>query len=96
MLTLSATVVNVFAAPKGTNREGKAYGGQSMVQLQGVNVLRNGQKRVELFTLATQRPDVFEKSLGKEIQVPVGAFASAKGGIQFFLSESTPSSDGPR
>jgi len=89
MLSLTANVVNVFRAPEGTNRDGEKFGGESKVQLQCVNLLKNGEKRVELYTLTTARPDVFEKSLGKEVTVPVGAFSSSKG-LVIFLAENPP------
>lgn len=86
MLTLHATVLNVFQAPEGTNREGQAYGGGFKVQLQGVNILRNGESRIDLITLGAKDPKPFQDNLGREVVVNVGAFVTGKS-IQFYIPE---------
>jgi hypothetical protein len=89
MLTMTATVLNVFQAPEGTNRQGEKYGGESKVQLLGSMELRNGEKRQDLFTLSTKHPHLFASHLGKVVRVPVGVFASTKG-LQFYLTNHGP------
>ena len=89
MLTMTATVVNVFNAPEGTNRNGEKYGGESKVQLLGSMELRNGENRQDLFTLNTKQPQLFQSHMGKVVRVPVGVFASAKG-LQFYLTNHGP------
>lgn len=84
MLTLKAQVVNTYTAPTGKSKDGQEYGGEHKVQLQGINVLKNGEKRVELLTLTTSDVSVFEKAQGKIITVDIGAF-STKNGIQYFI-----------
>lgn len=86
MLMMRATVLNVFKAPEGQNKDGKSYGGEFKVQLQGVNVLRNGESRIDLITLTAKDAKPFQERLGKEIVVNVGAFAN-KGSVQFYIPE---------
>jgi len=86
MLTLHATVLNVFKAPEGKNKEGESYGGGYKVQLQGANVLKNGETRIDLVTLSSKDPKPFQDALGKEIMVNVGAFVSGKS-IQYYIPE---------
>ena len=89
MLTMTATVLNVFKAPEGTNREGQKYGGESKVQLLGTMELRNGEQRQDLFTLNVKDPSQFVNHLGQVVRVPVGVFATAKG-LQFYLTGQGP------
>ena len=86
MLNLKAKVLNVFQTPLGTNRNGESYGGQHKVQLQAINKLTNGEERVELVTLTVKDPDLFKQAKGKEILVPVGAFAPQKNQVQFYIT----------
>ena len=86
MLSLSGMILNVFQAPSGTTKEGEKYGGGYKVQLQGSNVLRNGETRIDLITLACKAQDVFKKNVGKNIRVPVGAFVG-NGAIQYYITD---------
>jgi len=88
MLIIKATVVNVFQTPTGRNKEGQAFGGEWKVQLQGENLLKNGERRIELITLTTRKPDLFRDNMGKEVRVPVGAFPTGRT-ITYFLNEET-------
>ena len=85
MLNLEGTVKNVFEAPSGKDKEGKAYGGGFKVQIEGLNILKNGEKRIDLMTMACKDPVVYKDAMGKVIRVPVGVFASGKG-VQFYIT----------
>lgn len=85
MLTLHGTVLNVFQTPEGKNKDGIAYGGAFKVQIQGKNILKNGQARIELLTLATDCPNEFSKLIGEEVFVEVGVFVSERRDLTFFL-----------
>lgn len=84
MLTLTGQVVNVFVTPQGTNKDtGEIYGGLHRVQIMAENVLKNGSKRVELIDLTVDDPAPFQRLQGRQVRVPVGAFASG-GSIRYF------------
>lgn len=84
MLTLNGTVINVFQAPKGVNKEGKEYGGQDRVQVMAENLLQNGEKRVELIDLTVEDPKAYATLQGKRVRVPVGVFV-AQNAIRYFV-----------
>lgn len=86
MLTLTATVLNVFQAPEGVNKDGDKYGGGFKVQFQAENTLKNGETRIELLTLSAKDPRQFEQVKGKKVHVSVGAFVSGRQ-IQFYIPE---------
>lgn len=86
MLSLRATVLNVFQAPEGQTKEGEQYGGGYKVQLQGRNILKNNQTRIDLITLTVKDPTPFQDRMEKTIQVDVGAFSNGKT-IQFYIPE---------
>ncbi len=84
MLTLNAQVLNTFTTPVKTGKDGQSYGGTDMVQLQGVNILPNGEKRIDLITLKTENLALFKDKVGKKVSVPIGAFAK-DGSIVFYI-----------
>jgi len=86
MLTLHGQVVNVLETPKGTKRDGSEYGGYHQVQMICEEPLRNGERRMQLFTLATDVPEAFKRVLGRHVSVPVGVFARA-GTLHFYLQK---------
>jgi hypothetical protein len=84
MLLLVGQVMNVFEAPKGTNKEtGETYGGQPRVQIMAENELQNGDKRLGLVDLTVEDENLFRALLSKRIAVPVGAYVS-KGSVAFY------------
>lgn len=82
MLELKGQVVNCLETPKGTSKEGVEYGGVHQVQLMCEEVLKNGEKRVQLYTLRADNLEPFRKLQGREVRVPVGCFA--RGNQLFF------------
>lgn len=87
MLHLQGQVMNVLVTPTGRNAEGKEYGGTDQVQLMCEEALRNGEKRMALFTLRTDNLDEFRKLIGQQVRVPVGVFA--KGNALTFYMQKT-------
>lgn len=84
MLQLTGTVLHVFEAPKGKNKEGQEYGGGHRVQLVVSLPLTNGEYRRDMVTLGTNQPEFFWQREGQIVSLPVGVFAAGKG-IQFFI-----------
>lgn len=82
-LKLCGEVRHVLLTPEGKTRDGKAYGGRHQVQVECIEQLRNGETRIQMFTLATDHPEVYEPMKGKQIEVPVGVFSTPKG-VQFY------------
>jgi hypothetical protein len=83
MLTLNGTVANVFQAPKGTNKDGKEYGGQDRVQIMAQTELQNGETRLELVNLTVTNIRTYESLKGQQVRIPVGVFASG-GSVAFY------------
>lgn len=78
MLSLTGTVVNVYESPKGVSKDtGEVYGGQSRIQLMCENVLKNGQKRMDLIDLSVGDVLPYRDALGKPVSVPVGVYVNA-------------------
>lgn len=86
MLTLHGKIENVFRAPAGTTKEGKDYGGDYRVQIQAPNPLRNGETRIDLFTMSVKNPDEYKKLQGQSIRVAVGAYVYL-GSVAFFIPD---------
>jgi hypothetical protein len=86
MLTMTGQVLNVFTTPVGVTKEGKGYGGEQRVQLQGLTTLKNGERQVKLVTMTTKKPEEFRKLLGKKVQVEVAVFVNGKE-LSYFLPE---------
>lgn len=82
-LLLKGMVQNTLFTPEGKTREGKAYGGAHQVQLLCNETLRNGEVRLQLFTLTVDDPAPYEARKGQEVTVPVGVFAN-QGKVQFY------------
>lgn len=84
MLLLVGQVVNVFEAPKGTNKEtGESFGGTPRVQILAENELQNGDTKLDLVNLSVENESLYKGLKGKTIAVPVGAYVS-KGIVAFY------------
>ena len=84
MLLLVGQVMNVFEAPKGTNKEtGETYGGQPRVQILAENELQNGDKRLGLVDLTVQDESLYRSLVNKRVAIPVGAYVN-KGAVAFY------------
>lgn len=77
MLTLNGVVQNVLDVPARTDKKtGEVYAAKSQVQIMAENTLPNGQKRFDLVTLTTDKPEAFRALLGRSASIPVGVFAA--------------------
>ena len=86
MLKVTGTVINIFKAPEGVGKDGKAYGGETKVQLQGEVVLKNSETRIQVLTLTARHPEQFRLHLGKVVQADIAAFVSGKD-VAYYLPE---------
>lgn len=85
MLTLNGTIKNVFQVPEGKDKKtGAEYGGHYRVQIDVVNVLRNGETRFDVVNLTTDSPQEYKSHIGQMAHIPVGVFQS-NGSIQFYI-----------
>lgn len=84
MLEMTGQVVNVFVKPA-TQRDGEAIAAKSQVQLMGQMELPNGDFKLELVTLTTHSPELFEPLKQKTVSVPVGCFSPSKGQMIFYI-----------
>jgi hypothetical protein len=75
MLTLNGTVLNTYVAPKGTNKDGEEYGGNSRIQLLCENTLKNGEIKQDLIDLNLDDADKYAK--GEIVSIPVGVYVVA-------------------
>ena len=85
-LELVGRVENVLLTPEGVTKEGESYGGHHQVQLICQETLRNGQSRLQMFTLRTDTPEAFSSLQGSHVAVPVGVFARG-GNVQFYQAK---------
>lgn len=84
MLLLVGQVVNVFEAPKGTNKDtGESFGGNPRVQILAENELQNGDTKLDLVNLSVENESLYKGLQGKKIAVPVGAYVN-KGIVAFY------------
>lgn len=71
MFLLQGTLINIFETPKGTTKDGEAYGGDSKIQVLHENTLKNGEKRMDLVELAVGDTQPYQDRLNKPVSVPV-------------------------
>jgi len=58
MLLMTGQLLNVFKTPKGTNGEGKEFGGQHKIQVLGAVSLPNGETQNKLVDLTCHDVEV--------------------------------------
>lgn len=88
MLSLTGKLINIFTQPKGVNKDGEEYGGQSKVQIMGEVSLPDGSNRVDMYTLTAHNIRDFSECIDKQISVAIGVLASGKNVI-FFIPKNT-------
>lgn len=84
MFYIKGLVVNTYTTPEG-EKDGKKWGGAHKVQIQGKSLLRNGENRVELFTLSTEQPELFQEAEGKVVMCPIGIFVNERREMVHFI-----------
>jgi len=87
MLTLSGVVHSTYQQPDGMGRDGKPYSGGAKLQLLCDELLSNGESRTSVITVGTSHRDWFEKHIGQEVQLPVGALSGRGQQVTFFISK---------
>ena len=86
MFTVMGKVVHVFDQPGRLDKEtGEITPDTVRLQMMGEMPVPNGETRLDLITVKIENKEAYEKLKGKEIRLPVGAFAPAKGQIIYFL-----------
>ncbi len=78
MIQLTGQLINTF---KATNREGEE---KDKIQLLGAVVDQKGETRYDLMTITVKDAGKYADQVKKNVSVPVGVFAPAKGSIIFF------------
>ena len=85
MLLLNGLVQNVFSKPASTDpKTGEQRPASDHVQVLCENVLESGEKRLDMVTLKVPSAATYKALLGRQVCVPVGAFAKA--GEMFFYA----------
>lgn len=85
MFTMTGTVTNVYVQPKGTNKSGDEYGGNTKVQILGRIPLPNGEVRMDMISLTAHDPNQFDGLTGIEVTIPVGMMALGKNQLIYFI-----------
>ena len=86
MFTVMGKVVHVFDQPGRLDKEtGEMMPDTVRLQMMGNMPVQNGETRLDLITVKVENKETYEKLKGKEIRLPVGAFAPSKGQIIYFV-----------
>jgi len=79
MFTLCGQVANVYVQPGGTSKKtGESFDPRDKVQILGHVPLQGGGTKLDLVTLNVEDARGYQPLLGKNIRVPVGAYAVGK------------------
>jgi len=89
MLQISGQVINVLETPGGKRQDGTTYEGGFVVQLMCQNDQTNGESKMELVNLRVVDAGPFKPFVGKNVVIPVGAFAR-NSAINFYIPKNTP------
>jgi hypothetical protein len=86
MFTVMGKVVHVFDQPGRLDKEtGEMTPDTVRLQMMGQMPVQNGATRLDLITVKVEDKGTYEKLKGKDIRLPVGAFAPSKGQIIYFV-----------
>ena len=86
MFTVMGKVVNVFDQPGRMDTEtGEMTPETVRLQMRGEMPVQNGETPLDLITVKVESKKQYEELTGKEIRLPVGAFAPSKGQIIYFV-----------
>jgi len=86
MFTVMGKVVHVFDQPGRVDKEtGEKLPDSVRLQMMGQMPVPNGETRLDLITVKVEDKNTYEKLKGKDIRLPVGAFAPSKGQIIYFV-----------
>lgn len=76
---LKGRLMGLYRSPNFTNREtGEVVQGKTKVQIMAENVLKNGEKKMELFDISIppEKASALHEKVNKEIEVEVGYFGN--------------------
>lgn len=77
---LTGVVMNVFEAPAGTSKDGRAYGGDYRLQLLSADHLRNGETKLNPteVNLGKERDeaDAYRKRVGQVVELAVSVYVA--------------------
>ena len=86
MFTVMGKVVHVFDQPGRIDQEtGEKTPDSVKLQMMGQMPVPNGETRLDLITVKVEDKETYEKLKNKEIRLPAGSFAPAKGQIIYFV-----------
>lgn len=71
MIILSGTLLKIYNTPEGKDKDGKAYGGDTKIQILNETKLRNGEMKNEIIDLTVPTAGTYKEQIGQEIEVPV-------------------------
>jgi hypothetical protein len=86
MLLLSGKLFNIFTTDRRKTKSGDEFGGDDKVQILTTVALENGTSKSELVDLKVNDAALFRGKEMRDVQIPVGVFAPAKGSVVFFMS----------
>ena len=86
MFTVMGKVVHVFDQLGRVDKEtGEKLPDSVRLQMMGEMPVDGGDSRLDLITVKVENKETYEKLKGKDIRLPVGAFAPSKGQIIYFV-----------
>jgi hypothetical protein len=86
MFTVMGKVVHVFDQPGRLDKEtGEMLPDTVRLQMMGQMPVDGGETRLDLITVKIDSKETYEKLKGKEIRLPIGAFAPSKGQVLYFV-----------
>lgn len=86
MFTVTGKVLKTFIQPAQVDKETGVAGKPSVkVQLMGEMPVQGGESKLDLITLTVENQQTYDALKGKNIRVPLGFFAPAKGNIVYFI-----------
>ena len=86
MLKLHGKIHGTFVSKRGTSKSGDSFGGVDKVQILVSEPQEDGTHRDAFIDLKCENAAPFKQHEGKNVEVPVGVFAPAKGQIIFFMA----------
>lgn len=75
MIILGGKLLQVYSTPTGTDKEGKAYGGDTKIQILNETRLRNGEMKNEIIDLTVPTAEQYKGRIGEDIEVQVNVRA---------------------
>ncbi len=86
MFTVMGKVVHVFDQPGRVDKEtGEKAEDSVRLQMMGEMPVEGGETRLDLITVKVPDKKTYQNFVGKQIRLPVGAFAPSKGQIIYFI-----------